>query len=345
MRLQLLFALACSIVTSPANAQQPARENLFYLTDAPDAIASFDAHWQQVSVIAPQSYKVDAHGELTGNVPQRVFDVARAHHIPIMPLIVNPGWNLELFHTLVNDSLARAHMIEQMVTLGKRDGYWGWQFDFEQIHVNDRAALTRFFAETAAALHANGMKLSIAVYPDPGDLQDATPFHTWLWQYLVGAYDLKGLADAGDFLSLMTYLQHTPRTPPGPVGGLPYMKRVVEHALALGVPTEKISLGVPFFSMQWYTDWSQDKKGFSWSRGMDWKSAQTLLQKYHAKAHWDAEQGASEARWENHGVFEYAWIEDARAFDAKLDLQRKYKLRGISVWRIGQEEAEVWKTK
>jgi spore germination protein YaaH len=343
-RLCISLALVACVAPVPAVAtsQQQRSEALFYLTDAPAALASFEQHVRQVSVVAPQSFRVDAHGELSGSVPARVLEVARQHQVRVMPLIVNPGWNLELFHTLVNDSAARARMIDQMVVLGKRDGYWGWQFDFEQIHVDDRDALTRFYREAAQALHQHGMKLSIAVYPDPGDLENGPPFHTWLWQYLVGAYDLKALAAAGDFLSLMTYLQHTPRTPPGPVGGLPYMERVVKRALALGIAPEKLSLGVPFFSMHWYTEWSVERKGYSWSRGLSFAAARELLQTVGATAQWDATQGASWARWENHGTFEYAWIEDARALQAKLDLQRRYALRGISVWRIGQEDPAVW---
>lgn len=334
----LMVCLALPLTAGAAVAQ----EALFYLTDAPDAIASFERHVSQVTIIGPQSYRVDARGELTGRVPERVLAIARQHGVKVMPLIVNPGWNLELFHALVNDSSARARMIEQLVELGKEHGYWGWQFDFEQIHIADRDALTRFYREAARALHANGMTISIAVYPDPGDLQDGSPFHKWLWEYLVGAYDLKALADAGDFISLMTYLQHTPRTPPGPVGGLPYMERVVRRAQALGVPAGKLSLGVPFFSMHWFTDWNAEKKGFSWARGASWPAARALLERNRAQAQWDRTQGASVARWENHGVFEYAWIEDARALGAKLDVQRRYRLRGISVWRIGQEDPAVW---
>jgi len=342
--LSLLLALSALAVPGPARAQAPraGAEALFYLVNAPDALESFERHADQVTIVGPQSYRVDAQGVLTGQVPQRVLDVVRRHGVEVMPLIVNPGWNLELFHALVNDSAARARMIARMVELGKRDGYWGWQFDFEQIHVDDRDALTRFYRETAAALHANGMKLSIAVYPDPGDLAGGTPYHQWLWNYLVGAYDLKALADAGDFISVMTYLQHTPRTPPGPIGGVPYLERVVKRALALGVPADRISLGVPFFSMHWYTDWSEERKGYSWARGLDWAGAQTLLRRFGATPQWDAREGAERAQWERDGTFEYAWIEDARGLQPKLDVQRRYGLRGISVWRIGQEDPDVW---
>jgi len=336
--------LITMLVAAPAvtRAQQPGGERVFYVTSLQDGIDSFEKHARSVSIVAPQSFRVDAEGHVTGEVPASILAIAREHQIPVMPLIVNPGWNLELFHALVNDSAARARMIASMVSLGKQHGFRGWQFDFEHIHVSDRDALSRFYREAADALHANGMKISIAVYPDPGDLRNGSEYDTWLWEYLVGAYDLKSLADAGDFITLMTYLQHTPRTPPGPVGGLPYMERVINTALAQGVAPRKLSLGIAVFSMHWRTEWNEERKGYSWGRGLGWNAVSALVRKEGATVRWDAVQGASEARWEEHGVFEYAWIEDASALAPKLELQKRNGLRGISVWRMGQEDPHVW---
>lgn len=332
------------VLVAPAvlTSQQPGGERLFYITSSPDAVASFEKNARSISIAGPQSYRVDAEGNLTGQVPEPILAIAKRHKVPVMPLIVNPGWNLELFHKLVNNRAARGRMIASMVSLGKQHGFWGWQFDFEQIHVNDRDSLSRFYREAADALHANGMKISIAVYPDPGDLRNASEYHTWLWDYLVGAYDLKALADAGDFITIMTYLQHTPRTPPGPVGSLPYMERVIRTALAQGVAPQQLSLGIAFFSMHWRTEWNAERKGYSWGRGLSWRAVSDLVQKAGAIVQWDAVQGASEARWEKNGVFEHAWIEDATALAPKLGLQKRYGLRGISVWRIGQEDPRVW---
>lgn len=336
--------LIIGLLAAPAVAasQPPGGERLFYVTSSPDAIASLEKNARSVSIIGPQSYRVDSAGNLTGQVPAAILAIATQHGIPVMPLIVNPGWNLDLFHRLVNDRAARARMIASMVSLGKQHGFQGWQFDFEQIHVSDRDSLSLFYREAAKALHANGMKISIAVYPDPGDLQNASEFHSWLWEYLVGAYDLKALADAGDFITLMTYLQHTPRTPPGPTGGLPYMERVIRTALDHGVSPHQLSLGIGFYSMHWRTEWNAERKGFSWGRGLGWRAANDLVQKAGATLQWDEAQGASQARWEHNGVFEYAWIENARALRPKLELQKRYGLRGISVWRIGQEDPAVW---
>jgi spore germination protein len=338
--------LAATLLVMAASGQaqksQP-REAIFYLTDAPDAIASFESNAKRVSVIAPQSYRVNAQGDLEGAVPARVLEVARSRGVRVMPLIVNPGWNLELFHTLVNDATARARLIARTVAVGRQNHFWGWQLDFEQIHIDDRDALTRFYREAATALHAADMTLSIAVYPDPEAHGDtATSYHKWLRTYFTGAYDLKALAEAGDFISLMTYLQHSAHTPPGPVGSRPYIDRVIRHALALVISREKLSLGIPFFSMHWFTSWSEERGAFSSARGMGWQAAQRLLRDNGGAAMWDLGLASNQASWEKAGTLEYAWIEDARSLEPKLELQTSYGLRGISVWRIGQEDPGVW---
>jgi spore germination protein YaaH len=57
---------------------------------------------------------------------------------------------------------------------------------------------------------------------------------------------------------------------------------------------------------------------------------------------WDDEQKAWYAMWESRGVFRHAWIEDARAFMAKLELVRGFGMRGYSVWLLRMEDPRVW---
>jgi hypothetical protein len=39
---------------------------------------------------------------------------------------------------------------------------------------------------------------------------------------------------------------------------------------------------------------------------------------------------------------EYIYLEDAQSFQAKLELVKHYKFRGISAWRLGHEDPAVW---
>jgi spore germination protein YaaH len=67
-----------------------------------------------------------------------------------------------------------------------------------------------------------------------------------------------------------------------------------------------------------------------------------LVERYRAETVWMENHQVRYALWDHDGVFEYAFIEDAQSLEAKLELLDKYNLRGISVWRLGQEDPGVW---
>ena len=74
----------------------------------------------------------------------------------------------------------------------------------------------------------------------------------------------------------------------------------------------------------------------SYMRGME------ILRKAGVVPVWDDVQKSPYAAWDEKGVFQYVWLEDARAFAAKLELVRKYNLRGYSVWKLGDEDPKTW---
>ena len=61
-----------------------------------------------------------------------------------------------------------------------------------------------------------------------------------------------------------------------------------------------------------------------------------------AKLIWDDRQKVAYAFWENDGINEFLFLEDARSFQAKADLVPKYGLRGYSVWVLGPEDPKTW---
>jgi spore germination protein YaaH len=118
------------------------------------------------------------------------------------------------------------------VNVCKKFGYRGIQFDFENLH-NDKEAFTQFYAETAKALHAAGFQLSIAVVHRPEKYPGPTKYFKWLYKNWRAGYDLKALAEIGDFISIMTYSQRTRRTPPGPNAGIPWVRKNIERTIAV----------------------------------------------------------------------------------------------------------------
>lgn len=336
----LFTALLCAAFTGWAQVRY---ENLFYMVDTPESFESFNKNAAQISVVCPQTFLVSKEGVLTGSVDRRVLEVAKANKIKVMPLIVNSGFNQQLLHDIVSNPVARKRSIEMMLEYAKRYGLDGWQFDLEGLHISDRDNFTLYYRETAEAFRPAGLQLSAALVHQFENVGGPSAYTRFLYENWRAGYAFKELAEIGDFLSIMTYDQHTRRTPPGPVAGIQWMEKVIEYLIAEGVPPGKISMGIPSYSVHWYADYTEERGGFTNGRQVGYNWVQHLLGQHGAQAAWNEQAGCNYAFWDNGGVFEYLFIEDGQSLKLKLDLLKKYKLRGISVWVLGREAPDFWK--
>jgi spore germination protein YaaH len=339
-KILLILSVAFSSFVSIAQYKS---ENIFYMTDAPDSYESFIMNLRQISMVCPQTFLISRDGVLSGSMDRRVIDSAKKYKIQVVPLIVNSGFTASLLHQIVGNPIARKRSIQMMLEYARMYQLDGWQFDLEGLHISDKDSFTSYYKETAQALHAAGLTLSAAVVHQVEKVGGTTPYHNFLFESWRAGYDLKAMATHGDFLSIMTYDQHTRRTPPGPVAGYAWVERVIQFLLSEGVPAEKLSMGVPSYSVRWYPDYNEERGGFSNGQQIPYKTVQHYLAKNFATMQWDDKGKCHYAVWDNDGVNEYMYIEDARSLQAKLQLLKQYKLRGISVWALGREDPAFWK--
>ncbi|NUO63314.1 MAG: hypothetical protein HOQ11_15425 [Gemmatimonadaceae bacterium] len=342
MRRTLLLIAPIALLGAARAAAAQAPEALWYSTDAEASVQSFLAHADRVSIVAPQSFSMDSVGIIWGRVDARVLATARAKGVKVIPLIVNPGFDQPIFHHVLNNADARRRAVHNITALCRDNGFDGIQFDFENISILDRDAFTAFSREVADSLHRVKCSLSAAVVPRSSDYPGPTSYHKWIYDNWRAAYDYKALADAMDFISLMTYSQHTRRTPPGPVASYEWMERVVKYVLAQGVPPSKLSLGLPSYSEYWYPIYDAAGGARSSGTGLAYPAAMGILAENHVTPTWDDRTKEAYAFWDNDGINEFLFLQDARAFLARLPLISQYRLRGYSVWVLGQEDPSLW---
>jgi len=318
-------------------------EALWYATGSEQSTQAFLAHADKISIISPQVFAFDSLGNISGQIDPRVVAAAREHHVQIVPLVMNPGFNQALMHRLLTVADARQRAIDNVAALCRDNHFDGIQFDVENVHVSDKDVLTSFMRDAATALHAVHCSASAAVVPRASDDRGPTSYHQWIFDNWRGVYDYKALADALDFLSYMTYAQHTGGSTPGPVAGYTWMKDCLDFVLAQGVPPNKISLGIPAYSDYWYPVYNDTTGARMRGRDVSYATVTGLASQFTLDLKWDDREEASTASWSNAGVYEHLWIEDARAFAAKRELVKRYKLRGYSVWVLGMEDPAVWR--
>lgn len=340
-RVAIVLAAMLGAVAAPA-AQAQHLEALWYATGSEPSTRAFLAHADKISIVSPQVFDFDSLGNISGRVDPRVVAAAREHHVQLVPLVMNPGFNQALMHHILVTPNARRHALESLVALCRNNHFDGIQFDIENVHVTDKDALTSFMRDAAAGLHGVNCSVSAAVVPRMSDDRGPTSYHQWIFDNWRGVYDYKALADALDFISYMTYAQHTGGSTPGPVAGYLWMEDCLKFALSQGVPPNKISLGIPSYSDHWFPSYNDTSGARMRGRDISYARVEELVNQFGLTPTWDDREKAYTAAWSNAGVYEHLWIEDARAFTAKEALARKYGLRGYSVWVLGLEDSRVW---
>lgn len=339
-RILCAMLLAASWAVAFAQTQPVA---LFYMTDSPGSVRSFLAHSEKIGLLVPAWYSVDGDGFVAGEPNPLVLETAGKEHLPVMPIVSNAG--KDALHRLMGDHVAQQEMIASLVRESKEHGYVGIQIDFEDIAWTDRDALSALVKETADAMHRAGLKLSIATVPNAPAPVGKDNLSRWMYTDWRGAYDLKALGESVDFISLMTYDQHSRWTPPGPVASWDWVVRNVDDALQL-VPKEKLSLGIPLYGYHWYAGApltsEKSKRPNSTADYISVPDALLLAKEYGGTPQWDAAAHTSWFYIVRDQAREWVFYPDARAFRDRYKLMQDRGLLGFSSWVLGQEDPAIW---
>jgi spore germination protein YaaH len=340
--LSLAVSLCLALASTGAFAKAPTA--LFYMIEVQKSINSFEAHVDKVDLLVPTWFGVDGNGLVSGAPNLYVLKLAKAHRVPVMP-IISAGGDRKKFHDLLVNETAKKAMIDGMLEQAKLYGFVGFQFDFENIAWTDRDALTLLTQQTATALHKHGLKLSMAVVPNAPGYAGRGPFAKWIWEYWKGAYDLKALGQALDLVCLMTYDQHTRWTTPGPVAGMPWVMANLEYALKV-VPKEKLSLGIGLYGYHWFAGDPVGADGKESSnisaQYIDADESFPLAKQFNATMQWDPVEHESWFYFYRDQMREWVFLPDAHAFRDRYAVVKQYGLEGFCAWVIGAEDPAIW---
>lgn len=318
------------------------------------ALENVTKYIDRMDIIAPQCYVLSDDGTISGEPDPKLIKIIDNHnkglpqdkHVKIMPLIINKEFNQENFHKFLHDSGKIKSVIDQVVKLCQEHGYYGIQFDFENISVNDKDLYTNFCQKTAEALHKEDYKFSVAIVgrvydEDYYESPNADPYQAWVFKNWSGVYDQKKLGEISDFISIMTYDQHTRNTTPGSIAGFPWVKQAVSVALK-SISPEKLSLGIPLYSGLWFP--SVDNKGVPvlLRKGLNYDQVKELVSSKAIKLIWDDRNKVYHGVFEEDFVNKYLFIEERDSLEAKLNIIKEYGLHGFSAWRIGFEDTRFY---
>jgi spore germination protein YaaH len=340
----LCIAAAVLSLTLRLIAQTPALpKTLFYMTEEGSSERDFLAHKSKVDILVPTWYSVDGAGLVYGEANELILREAKAAHVQVIPILAL--FDKAAAHTLLTDTHAQDEMNASLVRECKRNGYDGFQFDFEDIMWTDRDALSATVKRTAEALHKEHLLVQIAVVPHAPGYPGHTAYSKWMFEEWRGSFDLKALGEAADLICLMTYDQHTRWTMPGPVGGWIWTTINIDYALKV-VPREKLSLGIALYGYHWYAGdpglGKAEKNPNPKADYISYANAISLRDSYDGKQQWDPVDHTAWFYFYRDDSREWIFLTDKQGFEDRYKLAAQDRLQGICAWVLGEEDPAIW---
>jgi len=278
-----------------------------------------------ITGVKPFWYQVEEDGAIerySGAEDEEIISFAKENGIKIIPVISN-NHQPELVEPIISSKKLTQTHIQNIVNLIKAKDYDGIEIDYESLKASDRKDFSTFMRNLSEAIHAEGKILTAAVHAktkEPG---------SWSGPQ---AQDWKVLGDVCDQVKIMTYDYHWATSEAGAIAPLAWVEEVIKFAVSK-IPKDKIYLGVPFYGYDWV-----GKQAV----GLTWEDTQELIARYKASPKRDPTSKELRFSYRKEGKRHEVWFNDSTSVRAKLDLVKKYKLVGIGIWRIGQEDPEIW---
>jgi spore germination protein YaaH len=294
-----------------------------------DALGALRADATIVRQLPTDAFDVNGAGAISGTAPQDALNVAHANGMQTFAVISNYGatdFSPAIVHALLNHPAAVKTFIANVLGLLSAHGYSGVNIDFESIPAGDRAAYSRFVQGLYKSVHAAGKLVMLSI----SAMESDNPNDDW-----TGAYNLGVIGKSTDIVQYMTYDENGPWGMPGPVAGLDWVTACLRYAESV-VPAAKISLGLPAYAYDWDTTAGTGDT-------VDWKSIPGLIAQTGATPGWDTASSSPHFSYTAGNGHKHAvWYENARSITLKSSLARSHNLMGVSVWEVGDDNAEFW---
>ncbi len=294
----------------------------YYFPQDPTSLDSLRANIRSLDLVALHTLTIDDTGTLHTIPATDAERFLRTTNVMVMPsvMVTSKAAGHEIVTVPEVANRAKSQLVEAAMA-------WdGLALDFEGLDAADRPYLSAFVNLIGQALHERGKYYAVALPAKTSDVKTG-------W---AGSYDYAAIAQAADLYLVMAYgFTTSGSSVPGSTAPLPWMDRSMGYAVS-EIPGDRLILGVPFYGYDWNVT-----KGPP-ARALRHRDTRQLLERTGAVPSIDPETASATFQYTEGNETHEVWYEDDRSLGPKLQLLRKYGLRGVGAWRLGQEDPKAW---
>ena len=283
-----------------------------------------------VNVVAPAFFYLDDDGNLKDNIGEKgenYIDWAHDNGYKVWPMVSNAEAGLTVTSEIMNSYAKRQKLIEDIVDKCVEYKLDGINVDFENMKQEDKDLYSRFIIELTPRLKEMGLVTSVDVTaPDGGE--------TWSM-----CFDRHVIGDVADYIIFMAYDEYgVSSTKPGTTAGYDWVKLSLNKFLQTEeIESNKIILGIPFYTRVWTTDPS----GKSTSKTVSMKKTESVIPDGTQKQ-WNDDLKQNYVEYTDGNNKKQIWIEDIDSIKSKISLITENNLGGVASWQKDMELDEIW---
>ncbi len=285
-----------------------------------------------LTYLAPFSFQARRDGILKEPLLNNFPAIARANRNVLMMVInnqENDQFSNELGRILLNDIPIQNKFLDNIVSTANKYGFRDIHFDFEFLRPTDREAYNNFLRKARQRFKSEGWLMSTALAPKTSATQQGEWYE---------AHDYRAHGEISDFVVIMTYEWGYSGGPAQAVSPIGPVRDVLEYALT-EMPANKIMMGQNLYGYDWTLPFVQGTvaKAISPQQAIQLAATQKVAIQYDTKA-----QAPFFKYTAADGKQHVVWFEDARSIQAKFDLIKELKIRGMSYWKLGLSFPQNW---
>ncbi len=285
-----------------------------------------------LTYLAPFSFQAKRDGSLKEPLLNNFAEIARNNRNVLMMVITNQEndqFNDELGRILLTDMDIQNKFVTTIIRTAKKYGFKDIHFDFEYLRPEDRTAYSQFLRKMKTRFQKEGWLLSAALAPKTSAEQKGRWYE---------AHDYKAIGAIVDFVVIMTYEWGYSGGPAQAVSPIGPVRKVLEYAIT-EMPSSKILMGQNLYGYDWTLPFVQGTT----AKAVSPQQAIETAADYQVTIEYDQTAQAPHYTYtDNDDKQHEVWFEDARSIQAKFDLLKELKLRGMSYWKLGLAFPQNW---
>ena len=297
----------------------------FYVNWSKTSLPSLEQNISRLNMVLPEWFFFDANTDsLWTKIDTAALNVMTKAGVKVLPLLTNNIKGVfrgDIIHRILNDPQKRDLLIQGIINNVEKFKLDGINIDFEDLQEKKNETLVQFQKALYEKMHARGLLVT----------QDVSPFNQ--------DYNFKELSAFNDFVILMAYDQFSDGTGPGPICHQKWIEGAVDDAIKK-IPTDKLILAVAGFGYDWKLD--ENEKVVSVAP-ISYQDALTLARSYDGKIKFDNDSyNLHFSYYDDNGTLHEVHFTDAATTFNSMRFAEESGLRGVALWRLGNEDPRMW---